>query len=103
MREAKTIWNPISTNRPGRHKLFIEKYLRLGTTFERLLAAEINLSDNLSIEFAIMERAYSVLVIPENNIKIDVSKAKNKKANDSCILLIKIENETQQLLNRFIN
>jgi mannose-1-phosphate guanylyltransferase len=63
--KVQTILNSIEKFLPGLHQLFTEKYTWLGTTFERLLIADIYAKcDNISVDFAVMEKADNVFVIP---------------------------------------
>jgi mannose-1-phosphate guanylyltransferase len=50
---------------PDLHQLFNEKHSWLGTSFERLLIADIYSGcENISIDFGVMEKASNVYVIP---------------------------------------
>jgi mannose-1-phosphate guanylyltransferase len=63
--KAKTIINSIESYLPDLHQLFKEKQSWLGTSFERLLVADIySKCENISIDFGVMEKADNVYVVP---------------------------------------
>lgn len=63
--KAQTIINAIEKYIPGLHQLFKEKQSWLGTSFERLLIADVYTKcDSISIDFAVMEKATNVYIIP---------------------------------------
>jgi len=63
--KAKTIINSIELYLPDLHQLFKEKQSWLGTSFERLLVADLySKCENISIDFGVMEKADNVYVVP---------------------------------------
>ena len=63
--KARTIINSIEQYLPDLHQLFKEKQSWLGTSFERLLVADIySKCENISIDFGVMEKADNVYVVP---------------------------------------
>jgi mannose-1-phosphate guanylyltransferase len=63
--KAKTIINSIELYLPDLHQLFKEKQSWLGTSFEKLLVADIySKCENISIDFGVMEKADNVYVVP---------------------------------------
>jgi mannose-1-phosphate guanylyltransferase len=63
--KAQSIINAIEKYLGNLHQLFKEKQSWLGTSFERLLVADIYSScENISIDFGVMEKARNVYIIP---------------------------------------
>lgn len=63
--KAKTIINSIERYLCDLHQLFKEKQSWLGTSFEKLLIADIySRCENISIDFGVMEKADNVFVVP---------------------------------------
>jgi mannose-1-phosphate guanylyltransferase len=63
--KAKAIINSIEQYLPDLHQLFKEKQSWLGTSFEKLLVADIySKCENISIDFGVMEKADNVYVVP---------------------------------------
>jgi mannose-1-phosphate guanylyltransferase len=63
--KARTIISSIEKYLPGLYQLFKEKDSWVGTSFERLMIAEIYaVCENVSIDFGVMEKADNVYIIP---------------------------------------
>ena len=63
--KARTIINSIEQYLPDLHQLFKDKQSWLGTSFERLLVADIySKCENISIDFGVMEKADNVYIVP---------------------------------------
>lgn len=63
--KAQSIVKALEQFLPDLHQLFNEKHTWLGTSFERLLIADIyTRCNNISIDFGVMEKASNVFVIP---------------------------------------
>lgn len=65
--KAQTIVHAVEMFLPDLHQLFNERRTWLGTTFEKLLIADVySKCENISIDFGVMEKATNVYVIPSS-------------------------------------